>query len=1228
MKRARLLTWMLMLVGWTAWAQTESVKMRFDFKNVSGTDVADNVSGITARLTGAAKVTTMGDYRILDLGNGSGYLNLTAEAGKVFAACDNYTISVYYRVNEQASLSGNGYFLWAFSTSEACTSNGGVYSAYRLNAQRIASSTGGYSHETGYSVDSESPKGEWMHVAYTQEGKTGKLYINGTLKKNITNMPLNSALYAPATPTACWIGRAPFSGDNYLAQTLVSDFCLYNRALSADEVSVLAKETAALEEAYLYGTVGDANQLKAAITEAKQLAESTGNYLPDALADLRDMVTMAESVAAGSYSQTYIDKICTQLKQVIAQVKSTTNVVLPTVGNAGDAYDTNRGFIHPGGLHTQADFDRIRRQLAEGNEKVKAAYDILKKAEYAQPGIQTWPVETIVRGGGVGENYINAARGATMAYQNALRWKIEDNRACADAAVRILMAWANTTKAIGGDSNYALAAGLYGYQFAQAAELMRDYEGWNREEFNTFKQWMLSVWYPSAIGFLRGRNGTWENAGKWWQAPGHYWSNWGLCNVLCVISIGILCDDVYIYNQGMSYFKYDQVGNFHDPRTDNPIKNDGLTDFLGNLVVTHVESDLETGAYGKLGQMNESGRDTGHSAMALGLAIDIAKVGWNQGDDLFAYMDHRLAAGIEYVAAQTQSVANLPWTNYAYGTNGYYYTDSRVWVMAGPALGAQMRPYWGTVIGIYEGVKGVKMPFSENSYNSMGIDGGGMGSTSGGYDHMGYSVLMNTRDVQLAPADQVPTELTPKMEYSGTFNNNLIPSLGVERTLGNIDGKVVAHNELGGLVNTFTPNNQTSVPQGQTLKLMPQLPEGEEDTGLWQWETGEQTRDITINTDRSQIYRVTYTNGNGVKSQQCFAIAVEDDCNPTTITPSITYNGETITGTNTIDVVYGESVTLSGIPACGWGTFQWSTGQQTESITTAPIVGPRTYTLYYMNQGAAVSTCTFHVNVMAASPYIEQGGETKHASECIVGPGEEITLGLDLSPAIQASSVTWNTGEQGSKITVSGLETSSVFTASFTFEGKVTEIEFNVLVKSASSVTLAPGFYLICHAETGKLMTGHALNELVTFETGDKDQPAANQAWSIKNTSNRHCITSLPDSLSLYTNAKAGPLDMYSFSFEQAVGSNRVAIRTGFTESTTKYWTVENDGTINVENTVFSGYPFLLIPIEPALKIGEVAVGDGQNHDGMVYDLQGRRIDMTKVSKGIYIVNGKKIVVK
>ncbi|MBQ7684671.1 MAG: hypothetical protein IJT48_09295, partial [Bacteroidaceae bacterium] len=43
---------------------------------------------------------------------------------------------------------------------------------------------------------------------------------------------------------------------------------------------------------------------------------------------------------------------------------------------------TDRGFIHPGGLHTQADFDRVRAQIAAGNTKVKQAYQKLKSAAY------------------------------------------------------------------------------------------------------------------------------------------------------------------------------------------------------------------------------------------------------------------------------------------------------------------------------------------------------------------------------------------------------------------------------------------------------------------------------------------------------------------------------------------------------------------------------------------------------------------------------------------------------------------------------------------------------------------------------------------------------------------------------------------------------------------------------------------------------------------------------
>ena len=871
------------------------------------------------------------------------------------------------------------------------------------------------------------------------------------------------------------------------------------------------------------------------------------------------------------------------------------------------AQSADRGFIHPGGLHTQADFDRVKAQLAAGNAKVTQAYAKLKAAAYAQPTVQTSPVETIVRGGGSGENYMNAARGAAMAYQNALRWKIEDNKSCANAAVRVLMAWANKTRAIGGDSNYALAAGLYGYQFAQAAELMRDYEGWSRENFETFRQWMLTVWYPTSLGFLRGRNGSWENGSKWWQAPGHYWSNWGLCNAICVASIGILCDDVFIYNQGMSFFKYDQVGNFTDPPTQHEvtghgdadgglcIHNDGLTEFMGNLVVTDVESELETGAYGRLGQLNESGRDAGHSSMSLGLAVDLAKIGWNQGDDLFAYMDHRLASGIEYLAAQTQSVEGLPWTDYMYGTNGYYYTDGRAWLMTAPALGAQMRPYWGTVIGIYEGVKGVKMPFAEKSYEQMGIDEGAQGSTSGGYDHMGYSVLMNTRDEQLCPANQVPTELSPKMEYSGTLTANLIPSLAKERTRGMVSGNTLLHNELGGLVNTYSINVNTCPPAGETLTLMPQLPDGKEDTGKWKWNTGETTREITVNTDKSFIYRVAYTNENGIESQLCFPIAAKGDCKPDDLTPSITYNGTEFPATSDISVLYGKTVTLSVTPTNGWGTYKWSTGATKQTITTSAIKNDQDISVTYTNQGGATTTQTFHIHVLMAIPYYIIGENTTEDSEVVMEKGGNVTLGLTTPSTITASKVSWSDGTTGSKtLTLENIQTSAEYTASFTLDGTEYAFTFTILVK-ASTTDIQPGNYLIEDVKSGRLLTGHGKSQLVTFEEGNITAPADEQTWFItsetsESSGTRYALVNLQDSLGLGTTARLFGSRYYSFYFDKAEDADRYALHSG-AASLAKYWKVNEDGSILTTDTRLTAFPFRLIPLRKTMN-GDVN-GDG-----------------------------------
>lgn len=866
----------------------------------------------------------------------------------------------------------------------------------------------------------------------------------------------------------------------------------------------------------------------------------------------------------------------------------------------------NRGFIHPGGLHTQADFDRIKQQLADGNEKVTAAYKVLKEAAYSSAFAATYPSEIIVRGGS-GENYINAARGATIAYQNALRWKIDGTKANADHAVKVLMSWANTTKAISGTSDQCLARGLYGYEFAQAAELMRDYEGWSREDFHQFQQWMLNVWYPGCIGFLRSRNGTWENVGKWWQAPGHYWSNWGLCNALAVISIGVLCDDVFIYNQGMSFIKYDQVGTFKDPRTDNPILNDGLTEFWGNLVVTTTDSELETGAYGKLGQTNESGRDTGHAAMALGLAIDIAHQGWNQGDDLFSYMNHRIAAGIEYVAAQTQSVEGLPWTNYKYGTNGYYYTDSRAWEMTAPALGAQMRPYWGTVIGHYEGVKGVKMPFSEQAYKAMGIDAGGQGGTSGGYDHLGYSVLMNTRDEQLAPANKVPTELSPQITY---------------------DGKTIPHSELGGLTNTYqtTTLKKRAVAVGTALTLSPQLPDGVTDTGNWLWNTGETTREINVTANRSFIYRATYTNENGIQSQICFPIAVQGDCHPTPVTPSVTYDGTTHENTTDIAVLYNGSVTLNVTENTGFGNYKWSTNATTSSITVSSIRTDKDVTCTFYNQGGGETTITFHITVRDIRPDIILNDKTlQDTLSVICAEGDKVVLSPTVATLRRNGTYQWDNGSTEKTLAIDNVETSAEHTLNFTYGNNTTTLPYTIYVKEAKDRLIDPNNYLIRHRASGMLLTHQGDSAVLASDLTTDGQPDLSQVWCIDRSSTaRYDLISMADSTYMTNTRQMKSKTFRPHRISLAKGTNYCT----FYNASNQYWVVTHDLTLLYGTTTnLTDYPFELIPTDIAPTGISPLTPQLSPLTPPIYDLTGRPLP-NRPAQGLYIQDGKKYLAK
>jgi hypothetical protein len=189
-----------------------------------------------------------------------------------------------------------------------------------------------------------------------------------------------------------------------------------------------------------------------------------------------------------------------------------------------------------GGLHTPEEFTRIRTMIAANQEPWVTGYQRLITNSHALP---SWngphPTEEIFRSGNQsGNNFANAMRSGAAAYMNALIFRIgrEGNpNAFADRAVNILNRWATTTTAVTGDSDRSLAAGLYGYMFALAGELMRGYSGWAPADFAKFQQWLLDVFYVENMDFLIRHHNNWDD---------HYWTNWDMCNIVALRPAGHL----------------------------------------------------------------------------------------------------------------------------------------------------------------------------------------------------------------------------------------------------------------------------------------------------------------------------------------------------------------------------------------------------------------------------------------------------------------------------------------------------------------------------------------------------------------------------------------------------------------------------------------------------------------------------------------------------------------
>ncbi len=285
-----------------------------------------------------------------------------------------------------------------------------------------------------------------------------------------------------------------------------------------------------------------------------------------------------------------------------------------------------RTFNHPGMLHTTMALEKIRQNV---NNKVQPNLDTwnaLLSDGYSKTTEAPRPLETVVRGGD-GSNYAQFYKDIRRAYQLALVWSINGSEEHGKQACNFLNSWSSTMTTLTGNADRFLAAGIYGYELANAAELMRDHPDFDKD---AMEELLVNVFYPMNSNFLQNHNDA---------HFGNYWANWDLCTIAGMMSIGIFADREDIYNEALYYYK-NGIGMGSIYNTMPFVFDDGTA------------------------QWQEAGRDQGHTTLGVSLCSVICEMAWNQGDDLYSLSDNRLLKAAEYVVRYNSGYDDLQYVNY------------------------------------------------------------------------------------------------------------------------------------------------------------------------------------------------------------------------------------------------------------------------------------------------------------------------------------------------------------------------------------------------------------------------------------------------------------------------------------------------------------------------------------------------------------------------------------
>ncbi|MCF0185167.1 MAG: glycoside hydrolase family 88 protein, partial [Bacteroidaceae bacterium] len=338
--------------------------------------------------------------------------------------------------------------------------------------------------------------------------------------------------------------------------------------------------------------------------------------------------------------------------------------------------------------HSKDGITRMRDLIDSKVEPAYGSWIALRDHKCSQSDYQPYgPFEIISRDGEYGWTKPKMEDDFAAAWQNALMWVLTGNDAHAKKSLKILTSYANTLRLIPSTNDAPLLVGLEGLRIVYATELLKyTYPSMTKKDYNKISNMLRNHFLPVMEWF--------------YKQPAYTNGNWGPIVTSAYMALGIMWDNHKMFDRAIDFYL-----NANDNGT------------IANYV------DYITG------QVQESGRDQGHSMLGIGALATVCELAWQQGVDIYSALDNRLLKGYEYVAKYNMG-EDMPFRQWKDVTGKY--CD---WTVISEKSRGKFRPVFEMAFNHYVARMGLKMPYTENYLRVCRPEGIS-------YDHPGFGSLL------------------------------------------------------------------------------------------------------------------------------------------------------------------------------------------------------------------------------------------------------------------------------------------------------------------------------------------------------------------------------------------------------------------------------------------------------------------------------------------------------